>query len=170
MTSFVEDRWADQQAMPAIKYPAPYLEAAWDHGSQVVGKVHSSSVLFQTIDLYTQAAPKHDLTAQLRTLQKDYTIVDSDRDVMELLEEHASLFPLLIQAVQPLKSAFGERLFHIRVQHSDYDSLLKIAVRLPDDFVEPETALRSFDTNWWINNCQRSSGALVFDYEIQDAV
>ena len=76
----------------------------------------------------------------------------------------------LIQAVQPLKSAFGERLSHIRVQHSGYDRLLKIAVRIPGDFVEPEIALRSFDANWWINNCQRSSGALVFDYEIQDAV
>ena len=170
MTSFVEAPWAERQAMPAINYPAPYHEAAWADREQVVGKVRGSNELFQTIDLYTQAPPRHDFTAQLRTLQKDYTIVDSDRDVMELLEEHASLFPLLVQAVQPLKSAFGERLFHIRVQHSDYDSLLKIAVRLPDDFVEPETALRSFDTNWWINNCQRSSGALVFDYEIQDAV
>ena len=156
--------------MPAINYPAPCHEAAWDDREQAVGKVRGSSVLFQTIDLYTQAAPKHDLTAQLRTLQKDYTIVDSDRDVMELLEEHASLFPLLIQAVQPLKNAFGERLLHIRAQRSDHDSLLKIAVLLPGDFVEPETALRSFDANWWINNCQRSNGALVFDYEIQDAV
>ena len=170
MTSLVEAQWADQQAMPAANYRVPYHEAAWADREQVVSKVRVSNVPSQTIDLYTQARPQRDLTAQLQRLQQDYTIVDSDRDVIELLEEHATLFALLIQAVQPLKGAFGKRLFKIRVQHSDYDNLLKIEVQLPGDFAEPETALRSFDTNWWINNCQWSSGALVFDYEIQDAV
>jgi hypothetical protein len=70
-----------------------------------------------------------------------------------------------------LTTAFGEgRLFHIRLQSSDDDRLLKVAVRLPADFVDAEQALHTFDQEWWLNNRYRSGGALVFDYEIQDAV
>jgi hypothetical protein len=72
----------------------------------------------------------------------------------------------------PLKNAFGESpTFQIRVQFSDDDSLVKVAVQLPaDPQGEPERALRYFDEQWWLKNCHRSGGALVFDYEIQDAV
>jgi hypothetical protein len=74
--------------------------------------------------------------------------------------------------VGPLQVAFGEgRIIQLRVQASDDDSLLKAAVQLPADFGDdPERALRSFDAQWWLDNCRRSGGALVFDYEIQDAV
>jgi len=53
----------------------------------------------------------------------------------------------------------------------DDDSMLKVAVQLPADFAgDPERALRSFDREWWIGNCHRSRGSLVFDYEIQVAL
>jgi hypothetical protein len=77
-----------------------------------------------------------------------------------------------MEAVAPLKNAFGEMpVLQVRVQSSDDDSLVKVAVQLPADLAgEPERALRSFDEHWWLKNCHRSSGTLVFDYEIQDAV
>jgi hypothetical protein len=121
---------------------------------------------------YEQIRPNPDLVAQLRTLQQHYVILDSSRLIIELLEEEPALFMLLVEAVRHLQIAFGERrLFHVRVQHSEDDNLLKVAVQLPADFSDgPERALRSFDREWWLNNCHRSGGALVFDYEIQDAV
>jgi hypothetical protein len=173
MMTFQDAGWATQQTRPPI--PLPFRQTpVWDEGQQQVGIIIGNSSICNQSSFdspYTQIQPRHNLAAQLRRLQQDYTIIDNDRDVIGLLAEHARLFTLLTQAVQHLRSAFGEnRLFHVRVQHSDEDSLLKVAVQLPVDFPEPETALHVFDTTWWINNCQRSSGALVFDYEIQDAV
>lgn len=124
-------------------------------------------------DSYWQTRPNRDLRTQLRTLQRYYTILDRDRIVIELLEEETALFTLLIEAVRPLQIAFGEKqLLHVRVQYSDDDSFLKVAVQLPANFgdEQAEQALWSFDMDWWLKNCHRSAGALVFDYEIQDAI
>jgi hypothetical protein len=120
-----------------------------------------------------QIRPNRDVATQLRILQQHYLIMDSSSLISELLGEDAALFTLLVEAVRPLRTAFGEnRLLQVRVQHSDDDSLLKVAVQLPGDFGDdPESALRSFDREWWLENCHRSGGALVFDYEIrQNAV
>ena len=175
MTNSVEGVWAAQQARPAIRPPFRQ-PTEWGERHQIVvlgngGRYCGTASQMFFDDPYKQTQPNRYLADQLPNLQREYTIVDSEGDVIELLAEHSTLFRLLVDAVQPLKSAFGEnRLFLVRVQHSEYDSLLEIAVQLPADFPDPETALRSFDTGWWVNNCQRSCGALVFDYEIQDAV
>ena len=158
--------------------PSPFFRpAGWDERQQPTnyrqfvpgGELKSSKAAFS--DPYLQTRPHRDVSAQLRTLQQHYTIVDSDRDIIGVLEDYPALFALLAEAVKALQNAFGKnRLLQVRVQHSDDDKLLKVAVLLPADFACPELALRSFDTGWWIDNCQRSSGALVFDCEIQDAV
>jgi hypothetical protein len=98
--------------------------------------------------------------------------LDDDRIIIELLEAEPALYGLLIDAVKPLQHAFGDkRIVHVRVLSSDEDSILKVAVQLPADFgADPERALQSFDEEWWLNNCHRSGGALVFDYELQDAI
>jgi hypothetical protein len=121
---------------------------------------------------FEQVRPNRDLSGQLRTLRQYYTLLESDRGVIDVLEDEAALFTLLIEAVQPLRTAFGEkRLLQVRVQYSDDDRLLKVAVQLPADFdCDAEGALRSFDREWWLKNCHRSGGTLVFDYEMQDAV
>jgi hypothetical protein len=121
---------------------------------------------------YEQPRSNRDYAGQLRALQQHYTTLDTNRSIIEVLEEEPALYTLLLEAVRPLHNAFGERrLIQIRVQFSDDDSLLKVAVQLPADFGDdPELALRSFDRDWWVDNCHRSGGALVFDYEIRDAV
>lgn len=121
---------------------------------------------------YEQVRPSRDFAAQRRFLQQHYMILDNDRVITELLEEEPALYTLLIEAVKPLQDAFGEkRIVQVRTQFSDDETLLKVAVQLPGDFGDdPERALRSFDRPWWLHNCHRSNGALVFDYEIQDAV
>jgi hypothetical protein len=92
--------------------------------------------------------------------------------VIDLLDEQPALYSLLSEAVPPIEKAFGKgRILEMRAQFSDDDGLLKVAVQLSADFGhDPEIALASFDRDWWLDNCNRSCGALVFDYEIQDAV
>jgi hypothetical protein len=113
-----------------------------------------------------------ELSALLRSLQEHYAILDAENSIIEFLQQQPSLLRLLIEAVKPLRIAFGDgHIFQLIVLHSDDGILLKIAVLLPSDFSDdPEQALHSFDMEWWLNNCHHSNGALVFDYEIQDAV
>ena len=123
-------------------------------------------------DSHEQPLLNQNFALQLCPLQRHYTILDDDRRIIELLGEEPALHALLLEAVKPLQDAFGEkRIVQVRVQSSDEDSLLKVAVQLPADFgADPERALRSFDEAWWLNNCHRSGGALVFDYEMRDAI
>jgi hypothetical protein len=108
---------------------------------------------------------------QVRTLQGHYTIADNDSVISGLLSQQRSLYGILMEAVTPLHQAFGERrVLQLRAQFSDEESMLKAVVWLPVNFDDPERALRSFDATWWLQNCHRSGGSLVFDYEIQDAV
>lgn len=159
--------------------PSLHLTSEWDQHQQGVsfqpgmtvefGARRPGGIVLSQGYSYEQTRPNRDLAAQL---QQHYTILDSDRVIIELLEEEPALFRLLVEAVQPLRTVFGEkRLLQLRVQYSDEDSLLKVAVQLPADFGgDPEQVLHSFDTEWWLNNCHRSGGALVFDYEIQNAI
>jgi hypothetical protein len=92
--------------------------------------------------------------------------------MIELLEAEPALYSLLIEAVEPLRQAFGDkRLMYIRVLSSDEDSILKVTIRLLANFGDnPEDALQAFDETWWLSNCHRSGGTLVFDYEMPDAI
>jgi hypothetical protein len=121
---------------------------------------------------YEQARPSRDHAGQLRALQRHYAILASDRLIIELLEDESALYALLLEADTPLHHAFGEkRVLQVRVLLSDDDRLIRVAVQLPADPAgDPERALRAFDGDWWLSNCHRSGGALVFDYEIQDTV
>jgi len=122
--------------------------------------------------VYDHPQPQKDFTEQLRALYQHYTILDDDHILSKLLATDPALYSLLIEAVEPLRRAFGDkRLIYVRVQSSDEDTILKVTVRLPANFGNnPESALQTFDEEWWLNNCHRSSGALVFDYEMQNAV
>ena len=116
--------------------------------------------------------PKKDFTEQLRTLNQHYTILGDDRTIVELLATEPVLYSLLIEAIEPLRQVFGDKhLIYIQVLSSNEDSILKVTVRLPANFGgNPEDALQAFDEMWWLSNCHRSSGTLVFDYEMPDAI
>jgi hypothetical protein len=122
--------------------------------------------------LYDQPQRQPASAEQLRTLRQHYTLVDEDCLIIALLEEDEALYSLLLEAVKPLEQAFGaQRIVQVRVQTSDEDRFLKVAVQLPADFgADPEGVLRAFDEEWWLHNCHRAGGALVFDYEMQDAI
>lgn len=76
-------------------------------------------------------------------------------------------FALLCEAVEPLQRAFGDEIrLYLRDLSCAEDCLWKAVIEIPPDFQgDPEAALRSFDEDWWLANCHRSDGGLVFDYE-----
>jgi len=168
-SQFVVAAWDAPQTRPAKPPSLPQI-TEWRQQGRPTARI-ADNVVF--VHRYRQTGAKRDLWRQVRSLQQYYTIVDSDRIVTELIGEEPALFALLLEAVRPLRMAFGEkRLIYVRVQFSDDDTLLRVAVQLPVSLSndQAERALRSFDEHWWLKNCQRSGGALVFDYEIQDAV
>jgi hypothetical protein len=159
-----------QQARPPM--PETRRTPAWYERPQTERPILEVVNPFSQVTLYEQGPPSLDLEGQLRALRQHYTIVDKSDLVMELLRTERTLYALLLEATIPLQRAFGEgRITKLRVQVSDEESLLRVAVQLPKDFSgDPEEALEAFDANWWLENCSRSLGALVFDYEILDAV
>jgi hypothetical protein len=110
--------------------------------------------------------------AEYLQLLQYYTFVDSQHIIEDFLVEESSYFSLLNEAVEPLRAAFGEvRLIRVKAQAHDDDKMLRVTVQLPSNMnSDPEDAIHRFDTDWWLDNCHRSRGGLVFDYEIQDAV
>ena len=151
----------------------PFSQATERYNDQPMRLPHKDYFLTTNFDyMYEQHQPVRDFTPQLQTLHQYYTIMDDDRTIIELLQEEPELYPLLLEAVEPLQKAFGnKRLVYIRVQTSDEDSILKVAIWLPASFGDdPERALQAFDEDWWLKNCHRSGSALVFDYEMQNAI
>ena len=83
-------------------------------------------------------------------------------------EERVALLDLLKESIPPLQAAFGPFPGEVRFQRDseDFLFLVKVVILLPLDYHDPEAALRRFDEAWWIDNCHRSNGHVVFDYEL----
>ncbi|WP_287129964.1 hypothetical protein [Candidatus Cyanaurora vandensis] len=122
--------------------------------------------------LEKQAGFARNWISELDSLQQHYLILDSDHTIIKILQEEPNLYELLMEAVKPLEDVFGtSRIIQIRVQLADEDYMLRVAVQLPSNFEgEPEHKLNSFHEAWWLDNCHRSGGTLVFDYELRDAI
>ena len=110
---------------------------------------------------------------KLGRLKNHFEIMDGEDEILKILASDDDFFSVLVESVEPLQNAFGkDRVLQIRVQiHDDGDVMVKVAPQLPIAFADhAEPALDSFDEQWWLKNCHRSNGSLVFDYEFQDAI
>lgn len=107
-----------------------------------------------------------ELPDMFAALSKSYI---TPEEVIVFLRQEPSLARLFFEAVAPLQESFGSTaVLRLSLLVSDDDYLLKaVAVTRVDS--DPERLLSDFDERWWIHNCRRSHGLLVFDYEIQDA-
>ena len=121
---------------------------------------------------YHYLQTKKDYREELRVVYQHYIILDDSATLVELFEAEPALYQLLIEAVTPLHHAFGDTaILHMHIQSSDEDSILKVAVQLPATFEgDPDCALQAFDDAWWVHQCHRSGGVLVFDYETPHAI
>lgn len=108
---------------------------------------------------------------KLGRLERAYVIRDSEL-LSQVLEESPFLGELLWEAVAQLDCSFGPgSIKKVEVIRSDEGLSIGVIIRnCADGPNDAEDALREFDEKWWLLNCHRSDGSLVFDYEIGHGV
>lgn len=104
--------------------------------------------------------------SKLGRLERAYVIRDSEL-LSQVLEESPFLGELLWEAVAQLDCSFGPgSIKKVEVIRSDEDLSIRVVACNPSITPdEAETSLRNFVRQWWLHNCHRSDGSLVFDYE-----
>jgi hypothetical protein len=109
-------------------------------------------------------------TKRLRDLQRLYTPVGAEELIVDLLAEVPVLFSLLKEAVDPIYAEFGDAIIlQLRAQESDENVLLRVVIQSALNIEEAEVALERFEDAWWLDNCHKSSGSLVFDCSVRPA-
>lgn len=104
----------------------------------------------------------------LSVLRQNY-IIQATQELTNFLSAFPVLGFLLCEAVRPIRDAFGDQHFlQIGLEGSEDGFVINAVISLPENFPNPENALREFDQHWWLENCSRSYGSLVFDYELRD--
>ena len=75
---------------------------------------------------------------------------------------------LLLQAREPLNTAFGESAVKTltRVQDDEGFDTLFCLILVSGDMNDARLALRSLDQHWWLARSQRADGKLNFDFEL----
>lgn len=112
-----------------------------------------------------QAQPRRK-ESKLERLERAYVIRDSEL-LSQVIEESPFLGELLWEALAQLDSSFGTgSIKKVEVIPSDEDSLIRVVACNPSSGpADAEAELRNFVRQWWLHNCHRSDGSLVFDYE-----
>ena len=105
----------------------------------------------------------------LEQLEQHY-ILEGKNALVTLLQEQRELPAILMEAVPQLRRWFGDRLLQLKATADDEDIIARGSVVWPGNLQEAERALGAFDQNWWLENCVRSNGYLVFDFELVDGV
>jgi hypothetical protein len=132
-------------------------------------QLQNSAVDWTQIDkLATNGAPGQSITKQqLRTLKQHYASISDDDLIIEAMGDVPALYLLLKEAVEPLRSAFGEKaLLQLEALEAEEEGIiLRVVVNLPSTIDPPAELMRGFKRDWWFQHCSRSQAALVFDYE-----
>lgn len=84
-----------------------------------------------------------------------------------LNESAKAIAALAMEGIVHLQRAFGHE-FSISLFPLDTPDgrILKVIIYIPSTYPRnPENALADFEESWWLANCHRSSGRLIFDYE-----
>lgn len=91
--------------------------------------------------------------------------------IVPVEDPHLARLRGVVQEARPfVEAAFGAVLREIVVQvvhdAGSGDSLMRVVARVAsNDTAYLDGLLRLFDETWWLANCHRSGGQLVFDYE-----
>lgn len=106
----------------------------------------------------------------LPALRKQYTLKDKDCDYEEALSETPKLYPLLNEAIAPLRATFPANTIYRLEALRDDDAMIRVVVKVPAERGDAAEMMKSFKQNWWYRNSYRSNAALIFDYETGDGV
>jgi hypothetical protein len=101
-------------------------------------------------------------------LRKEYVLVLRS-EVESFLRSHRSLIDVLLDAVPQFKSCFGpDSILQLRLggEEADAPNVVCGIVLWSGSLDAARAALDIFDQSWWMNNVTRTSGRVVFDYEL----
>jgi hypothetical protein len=140
--------------------------AAFSEQTQLV----EQAVLPRQIDVVQYYSPQagrmfHDLF-EVRELDQEYVFEDRS-EVVSFIEQN-QILKLLLEAQDPLNAAFGkDTIKKLALTENDEGfTTLFCLIAVTGDVQEARRALRSFDQQWWLANCDSVSGKLNFDFDL----
>ena len=98
---------------------------------------------------------------------EDAYVIDNRSAVAAFIEQNR-LRGLLLEAREPLNTAFGESAVKTLtlVQDDEGFDTLFCLILVSGDMNDARLALRFFDQRWWLARSQRAAGKLNFDFEL----
>jgi len=115
----------------------------------------------------TKSALKEPLgSSALATLEQAYVL--EDRSAIPAFIERNRLLELLLEAREPLASAFGEATVKKLILVEDDEGFVTLfcSVLVPGSSDEARRALDLFDESWWLAHSHQAGGKLNFDFEL----
>ena len=115
----------------------------------------------------TKSALKEPLgSSALATLEQAYVL--DDRSAIPAFIERNRLLELLLEAREPLASAFGEAPVKKLTLVEDDEGFVTLfcLILVPGALEEARHALNSFDESWWLAHSHQAGGKLNFDFEL----
>ena len=95
-------------------------------------------------------------------------LIDHPRTVSTFLQSHRTISSVLIEAEPYLKKSFGPKVLSgIRVISDEQEAgSIRVSVNWPGQVSEAVIALAKFDETFWLANCRRGTGRVIFDYDL----
>lgn len=156
--------WERPHLIPGCAYP-DWEQVPPDRTFESTGWERSRRLLHQYQQIVAEFAATRE--RELNLVRRDYILEDS-QSVEDRLESHPALADLLLEAAPLLKEYFGadaQIALRVRIDESGAQTLQSI-VRWKGSLRDATAALERFDESWWLENCHRAFGNIVFDYEL----
>lgn len=100
----------------------------------------------------------------IETINTAYAIANDK--VSEFLEENPIHEGILLQAIEPLRSAFGvDKTFRLELVHEDGEASIHCVILWPGSVQSAASSLDAFDENWWLDH-MNPKAYLVFTYQL----
>jgi hypothetical protein len=105
--------------------------------------------------------------AELIRLRREYRFKNGP-DVEAFLQNHHSLLELLLDAVPQLRARFGADVtlqLQVGMEEGPPSTIYGVVI-WKGSLASARAAREQFDESWWMENIERASGRVVFDYEL----
>jgi hypothetical protein len=123
----------------------------------------------ESVHQYHQEKPESTPVSERELNDVRARYVFSEPAEVELfLKDHRTIPGLLLEAAAYLRNCFGPIVplrLTVSLEEDGSRTLQALAV-WNGPLNEAKNALARFDMDWWLDNCRRSSGRTIFDYEL----
>jgi hypothetical protein len=145
----------------------PGMLSSFGDGHVSAGKAEDSEYLKNLITDSEIEQIRSENKNLVNRLLSVYVFEDATK-IRSFLEDHPSVPDVLSEAAPFLIKSFGESaILQLQIPPDEDIPVAVYAVALWDGPLEDaRAALRAFDQMWWTANSQKTSGRIVFDYQL----